>query len=233
MKDYLMNLKDRRQHAAYESGGISSEQIHEAALAAVPSFEPGSHWLEYGAGQGGLLLQLLRLHPEVKFTGADLYPRPQGLDPCVAWECSDLNLSLNLPESCFDGILSTEVIEHLENPRAVARECYRLLKPGGWLIMTTPNNLSLRSILSLVVSGHFVAFQDSSYPAHITALVERDLVRIMNEAGFESPTFSYTNDGSIPKMPHRKWQSLSRRLKGRWFSDNLVLQARKPLLHGE
>jgi 2-polyprenyl-3-methyl-5-hydroxy-6-metoxy-1,4-benzoquinol methylase len=225
-----MNLLERRQHAARESGGISADQIHEAALAAVPAFEPGSHWLEYGAGTGGLLKRLLTLHPQVKFTGADLYPRPEGLTHEVAWECGDLNQSLNLPDASFDGILSTEVIEHLENPRAVAREWHRLLKPGGWVVMTTPNNRSLRSLLSLAVTGHFVAFQDSCYPAHITALVEKDLVRILKEAGFEPPVFSYTNEGGIPKMPHRKWQDLSGLLKGRWFSDNLVLRTRKPMV---
>ena len=68
---------------------------------------------------------------------------------------------------------------------------------------------------------HFVAFQDSCYPAHITALVERDLLRIFFEAGFLVPIFSYTNEGSIPKIHHWRWQEVSRGLlRGRALSDN-------------
>lgn len=42
-------------------------------------------------------------------------------------------------DSCsFDTILMTEVLEHLERPADALSECFRLLKPGGRLILTTP-----------------------------------------------------------------------------------------------
>ena len=36
----------------------------------------------------------------------------------------------------------SRTIEHLENPRAFCRELVRVLKPGGWLVLSTPNQLS-------------------------------------------------------------------------------------------
>jgi len=45
----------------------------------------------------------------------------------------------NLPYSDneFDYIISDQVLEHIENPFKAIDECYRVLKPGGWVIHTT------------------------------------------------------------------------------------------------
>ncbi len=45
--------------------------------------------------------------------------------------------SIPLPDESIDGFLLCEVLEHLENPEAVIKEIYRLLKPGGrgWITM--------------------------------------------------------------------------------------------------
>ena len=76
--------------------------------------------------------------------------------------------------------------------------------------------------------GHHVAFLDESYPAHLTALVRRDLERLCAEAGFEPPAFSYTDSGAVPKWTSVTWQSLSfGLLRGRLFSDNLVAVTRR------
>lgn len=224
-------LRERRKEAAIASGGISSGSIHKAALQALGQLRENETLLEYGAGTGDLLKVLEKLCQNARLVGADILPRPDGISADTQWIEADLNTRVDAPDGSFDVILSTEVIEHLENPRAVVREWWRLLKPGGRVVMTTPNNQSLRSQLSLLVNGHFVAFLDSCYPAHITALLECDLRRIFAETGFESPVFSYTNEGGIPKMPGLKWQKVSLGLlRGRLFSDNLVLSTRKP--HG-
>jgi hypothetical protein len=48
------------------------------------------------------------------------------------------------------------------------------------------------------------------------------------EAGFAPPAFSYTNHGAVPAWTSVTWQTLSvGLLRGRWFSDNLVLVTRR------
>lgn len=46
----------------------------------------------------------------------------------------------NLPfsESSYDFIICSELFEHLNNPQQVLSECYRILKPGGQLLITVP-----------------------------------------------------------------------------------------------
>jgi hypothetical protein len=80
--------------------------------------------------------------------------------------------------------------------------------------------------MALVIRGHHVAFDDSCYPAHITALLRKDLVRILIEAGFSDVRFQFTNAGGVPKMPIVTWQQVSfGLLKGCRFSDNVIATA--------
>jgi 2-polyprenyl-3-methyl-5-hydroxy-6-metoxy-1,4-benzoquinol methylase len=139
----------------------------------------------------------------------------------------DLNDADAIPADSFDVVIVAEVIEHLENPRRVAREWFRILKPGGTLISSTANNESIRSLMALLVRGHDVAFLDSCYPAHITAMLRKDLLRILTEADSLDVRFHFTNHGGLPKLQAVSWQQISLGLlKGCRFSDNIIATAR-------
>ena len=221
-------LLERRVVAAEASKGTSGNAIYDAALTAARAMDLTSRVLEFGAGTGTLIARLTAESAVGTLTGADLLPRPDGIPDEVDWIQADLNVPLPCADASFDAIISTEVIEHLENPRAVFREFSRLLRPGGRLLLTTPNQESIRSLASLMVRGHFVAFLDESYPAHLTALVRRDFERLCGETGFEPPRFAYTDDGAVPKWTAVHWQTVSfGLLRGRLFSDNMLVVTRR------
>jgi SAM-dependent methyltransferase len=125
-------------------------------------------------------------------------------------------------------VVSVETIEHIENPRALVREMARIVRPGGLIVVTTPNQLSLMSKLYLVARNEFHAFQEAPglYPAHITALVEEDLIRIARESGLVDVEIRYTNRGRIP-LTGWYWPRRAG-MRGQWFSDNVVMLARRP-----
>jgi 2-polyprenyl-3-methyl-5-hydroxy-6-metoxy-1,4-benzoquinol methylase len=223
-------LESARRQAAEASGGTSSDVIYAAILRVLAENAANGKALDFGAGTGSLTRQLAGSGMFGEVAAADLMPQPAGLG--VRWMEADLNNPLPVQAESFDTIIAAEVIEHLENPRAMSRELFRLLKPGGLAVISTPNNESWRSLLSLWLRGHHIAFLDGSYPAHITALVCRDLHRILTEAGFELPQFRFTNHGGIPGKPTTSWQKISAgMLKGLRFSDNLIAIARKSGAH--
>lgn len=222
----MNTLDQRRLDAAIASKGISTDCIKVLALNLCKKVKTG-RLLDFGAGTGELLMQIHKNDTYDTLAGVDIFPRPENLPKDIKWHQQDLNREFDIGEK-FDVVVSTEVIEHLENPRATMRNICRLLVPDGYVILTTPNQNSLRSLLALTFGGHFAAFLGASYPAHITALTRIDLERICLESGFHQVVFHYTNSGGIPKMPHIKWQKISfGLLKGKLFSDNIALVAKK------
>jgi len=85
-----------------------------------------------------------------------------------------VNLLNGLPYAAetFDVVLLVEVIEHLENHRAALSELARVLKPGGILILTTPNVMRIKSRLHFFLTGYhkvrrrFVPFDTPLSEAH-------------------------------------------------------------------
>ena len=226
MDEYL----NRQQQSLVQSDGKSGDPIYRAIKTSLKDLASNDgKLLDYGAGRGFFIKQLLSTDNKYEVWGADLLEKPKDIEPISKWIKGDLNKPLEVENDSFDIITGIEIIEHLENPRAVAREWFRLLRPGGVLVCSTPNNLSIRSILSLTFRGHFLEFGPRSYPSHITPLLAIDIKRVLDEAGFIDIKIGYSNYGKIPKLKSLSWQDISLGfLKGRLFSDNLVASAIKP-----
>lgn len=62
--------------------------------------------------------------------------------------CSDL-ANAGFSNNSFDIVVMIDVAEHLEYPKEILKECYRVLKPGGLLVLDTPNEDSLINKISI------------------------------------------------------------------------------------
>ncbi len=98
--------------------------------------------VDLGCGTGWLTSILSRFGPT---TGIELSPvavnRAQALYPNLRFMAADF--STLEPEETFDIVVSQEVIEHVEDQRHHVDLITRLLRPGGYLILTTPNAWNL------------------------------------------------------------------------------------------
>lgn len=102
--------------------------------------------LEVGPGSGVYLPVLAGLADHVVATDVeDAYLRRLGQivddHPNIELVPDDITRS-TLPSDSFDLILCTEVIEHIRDSPAALAEMHRLLKPGGALVLSTPQRFS-------------------------------------------------------------------------------------------
>jgi 2-polyprenyl-3-methyl-5-hydroxy-6-metoxy-1,4-benzoquinol methylase len=204
--------------------GRSHQRIYQSVADVLAARGARGAIADVGCGRGDLWQAL-----DGRFqscVGVDAV-RYDGLPPEVEFHAADLDAArLPLPDASVDVAAAVEVIEHLENPRAFARELARIVRPGGWVIITTPNQLSALSLLTLVLKGRFSAFQDAAYPAHRTALLEIDLRRIMTECGLHDLAVSYTRLGRLPLSAWHYPDAIAR-LAPRRLSDNVVIAGRR------
>jgi SAM-dependent methyltransferase len=222
-----LNAVDR----AMLSGGRSAESIHELVRAGLEAAGvTRGTCVDVGCGTGDLARVLASTFS--RYVGADVV-RHTGFPSEVAFVQVDLDRGrVNLDDASADVVLCVETIEHVENPRALARELARLVRPGGFVLVTTPNQLSLHSKLGVVLRNEFPHFQEATglYPAHITALLEIDLTRMLREAGLLDPAVLYSGSGRIP-FTARHWPAFLSERTGplaRALSDNVLVRAQKP-----
>ena len=111
----------------------------------------GGRLLELPAGDGLTTQELVALGYDV--VPADLFPDSyQFSSPkCVK---ADMLKPLPFEDESFDYIVCQEGVEHIESPLSFTRECARVLRSGGKLILTTPNVLHLSARLAYFLVGH-------------------------------------------------------------------------------
>ena len=99
----------------------------------TPYISPTSTVVDFGCGDGGLLAELdvrSRIGVEATDAGIEL-ARRRGLDRVVR--------SLDeLPENIADVVISNHALEHTLNPAQELMEMFRLLRPGGRLVLWLP-----------------------------------------------------------------------------------------------
>ncbi len=173
------NYKGLRIHALEGLHDFLGQKI-------ITYFTAGGSILDLGAGTGAMAL---RLHDMgFKVTAADIVPENYRLHTHIRFVEANFNENLSdIFDTRFDGIVASEIIEHLENPRMFLRNCHKLLSPGGRLIISTPNVDNPVSKASFIVHGNYQWFFDGDYETegHITPLSQWLLKKCIAESGFK------------------------------------------------
>jgi SAM-dependent methyltransferase len=131
---------------------IAHEKTHYKVIEIFSRFPNRGKLLEIPAGEGALAWQLHKLGYSV--TAGDIDPKffKVAPIPCIY---VDLNKKFPIENEQFDFISCIEGIEHLQDQFQFVRECCRILKPGGRLVLSTPNILNLGSRLKYLLSGFY------------------------------------------------------------------------------
>ena len=97
----------------------------------------------------------------------DLFPR-KGMKGVQADACA----ALPFRSGTFDALVSLEGIEHFEDQTGFLRECARVLRPGGAMVLTTPNVMHLSSRVSAFWTGQRMMRQ--GFVNEVSTLRERN-----------------------------------------------------------
>lgn len=152
------NQQKTEESKAYYDNRFGKDEVHPSAInldetyrwtviesvlnKIVPDKKTDIHILDFGCGRGWLSQKLTNYG---NVTGVDLSPesvkRAASFFPDVTFKVINAAepVSGQLPAGFFDIVVSSEVIEHVLNQEEYIHNIYTLLKPGGYLIMTTPN----------------------------------------------------------------------------------------------
>ncbi|HVZ94377.1 MAG TPA: class I SAM-dependent methyltransferase [Phycisphaerales bacterium] len=131
---------------------------HDAVMRVLARhLAPSSHGrvLDVGAGAGALSLKMHKAG--YKVSACDLVP---DIFRCVGIECREVDAHGVMPfeNNQFDAVVAIELVEHLDGHRKLFSEAARVLKPGGFLLFSTPNILSLKSRIMFLFTGYFYSF---------------------------------------------------------------------------
>lgn len=133
----------------------------------------GMRLLDFGCGDGAFSYELCQRGAQVwgidPASEAVAFARlNHGRRNSSALFCCASGYLPPFPDSSFDGVLSTDVIEHVRQPERFLRSIQRVMKPGAWAVISTPIRLTEQPLDRLHVvewfPGDFQALVGSVFP---------------------------------------------------------------------
>lgn len=177
---YHATLKDPASEA-----WVSMAAIARQHMAFVGTITGGGKLLDVGCSTG-LLLNLAR---KAGFTvkGVEFSDDSAGfarshfgltVDPGSIHDCRD-------PDGTYDVLTMFDVIEHVPDPMADMNAAMRLLKPGGWFVLSTPNIDGLFPQASLQLAKVLNYWPHPEPPYHLYQFSVKTLTTMLAKAGYE------------------------------------------------
>lgn len=156
---------------------------------------PSGEILDAGCGTGGLIRRLARKHSGWRWTGIEVDPLAVRLARQRVGESVRLVegsvSALPFPEASFDAVVSADVLYHLDDDATAVRQAFRVLRPGGVLIVNVPAYPWLWSYHDAAVGGR-------------RRYRRAGLATLLTAAGFFPVRATHANLGVFPLVVARR-----------------------------
>ncbi|WP_143305894.1 class I SAM-dependent methyltransferase [Chitinophaga vietnamensis] len=136
----LLKTAERTSHASFINNYVFQRHVFAYKMVAHHLLA-GRRVLELGCGEG---YGMMMLSPATDtYIGLDKHsPSQEGLPEQASFRQCQLPYLQHIESNSFDTVICFQVIEHIKNDHALLAEARRVLKPGGTLLLTTPNKLT-------------------------------------------------------------------------------------------
>lgn len=190
----------------------TTEQYYQqvADMVVFPSFEfvapyfQGRRVLDLGCGLGYYLRRFSADSVGVEVSEPSLEAcRRAGLNVLSA----DLNAPLPFADCSFDAVLCSHILEHVDAPIVLLRECWRLLRPGGYLVIGVPTEGSI----SRVLGDHYYR----AHPGHIYGFSLNNLSVLLEKTDF-TLEHVFVDFNLVGRFRLRRFLRFAQRLPARW-----------------
>ena len=150
----------------------TSKRASSSALITADNFikkgviTEGSRILDLGCGHGRITELIVQQVPSLDIVGVDMTQQlldnfivKEGVNDCkIRLLCADIT-KLPFEADEFDAVISSRVFHYLPNPILGVREAYRVVKPGGKVVISVPNKLNIIKYMTYSEAPLYSPFQ--------------------------------------------------------------------------
>ena len=155
----------------------------------------GNGYIAGKLAEKGLFVTGIDVSPDGVLLAREEYPKARFEVRSVYDDISDIVNNVDL-------VISSEVIEHLYYPQTFFKNMYSVIRPGGWIIITTPYHGWLKNSL-ISLTGQWDKHHTTDWEGgHIKFFSEKTLSKMLVENGFSK--IVYKNAGRVPFL----WKSI-------------------------
>ena len=167
--------------------------------------------LDVGCGDG-MLLSLIG--DDVEKHGVDILEHIPESSGRTNYLRHDVSSGLPYPDGTFDVVHSSELIEHLLDTEFFLRECRRVLKPGGRLVVSTPNLHYWRNMVEWIRGNqYFFVDYHAGQVGHVRYFCAKTISALAHRVGFRNirtkTIGDWGGDNSLLRTAGRLFQAFS------------------------
>lgn len=224
-----------RAHQGLDRLGYAHRFMNHAALAELQDYfdsDPFSRdvtklrLLDVGCGSGYLLQRMLKRGWDA--LGVDPYPRGRAIrEPLRSRVVSGSLDAVSGAE--FDAVTAIEVVEHIPDYPDFLKGMVELLRPGGMLMVTVPNDWDFQPVpgpegLVEPKYGHLWRFSASELESDLTRLGGKVVVRPIYSRHLDHRLHKYSRVLTVPMSQRLSARLVARHDDGAWLLGRIVRQ---------